>query len=78
MKNLFSNIAPSSMAKCEEGKSLSTASKYSPQNYVFYRTEIHVTETVKGALLASIFYLLSGLCPCGSSNFAHIKSQYVM
>ena len=30
------------MATCEERKSLHTVSKFSPQNCVFYKTEIHV------------------------------------
>ena len=31
------------MAKYEERKTLPTVSKFLPQNYVFYRTEIHGT-----------------------------------
>ena len=31
------------MAKCKEKKSLPTVSKFSPQNCVFYQTEIHET-----------------------------------
>ena len=31
------------MAKCEERKRLPTMPKFSPQNCVFYRTEIHGT-----------------------------------
>ena len=43
IKNLFSNIVSSSMAKCEEIKSLPTMSKLSPQNCVFYRIETRRT-----------------------------------
>ena len=43
IKNLFSNIVSSSMAKCEEIKSLPTVSKFLPQNCVFYGTEIRGT-----------------------------------
>ena len=43
IKNLFSNIVSSSMAKCEEIKSLPTMSKLLPQNCVFYRIEIRRT-----------------------------------
>ena len=68
IKNLFSNIVPSSMAKCEERKSLPTMSIFFLQKSVFYRMEIRrtvfkttndnwvpnwVTETTKGACLAS-------------------------
>ena len=68
IKNLFSNIFPSSMAKCEERKSLPTMSIFFLQKSVFYRMEIRrtvfkttndnwvpnwVTETTKGACLAS-------------------------
>ena len=35
------------MAKCEKRKSLPTVLKFSTENCVFYRTEIHGTETVK-------------------------------
>ena len=43
IKNLFSKIVPSSMVKCEEGKSLPTMSNFLPQNCAFYRIEIHRT-----------------------------------
>ena len=39
----FAHIAPSSMEKCEERKSLATVSIVSPQKCVFYRTKIHRT-----------------------------------
>ena len=35
------------MAKCKERKSLCTMLKFSPQNCVFYQTEIHGTVTLK-------------------------------
>ena len=41
IKNFFSDIASSSVAKCEERKKSSIVSKFSPQNCLFYRTEIH-------------------------------------
>ena len=45
IKNLFSNIVSSSLAKCEESKrkSLPTMSNFFPQNCVFYRIEIRRT-----------------------------------
>ena len=43
IKNLFSNIVPSSMAKCEERKSLPIMSIFSLQNCVFYPMEIRET-----------------------------------
>ena len=43
IKNLFSNIVPSSMAKCEERKSLPIMSIFSRQNCVFYPMEIRGT-----------------------------------
>ena len=39
---MFSNIAPSSMAKCEEGKSLPTVSKFSPQNCVAQKDRMDI------------------------------------
>ena len=43
MKNLFPDIVPSSLTKCEETKSLPTMSKFSPQNCAFYLIEIRRT-----------------------------------
>ena len=40
IKNLFSNVVPSSMANCKERKNLPTMSIFFRQNCVFYRMEI--------------------------------------
>ena len=43
MKDLFSNIVPSSMAKCKERKNLPTVSTFSPQKHIFYQIELRRT-----------------------------------
>ena len=46
------------MAKCEERKRSPNVLKFSPENCVFYRTEIHGTETVKRCIVFFFTWLL--------------------